>query len=62
MTKSLTQNEIKTIERYFQLKIFEPNLIDDGEIFHEVQNHPALQWALRTYQKSETNTTRKQWA
>ena len=48
MIKNLTQNEIRAIERFFQLKIFEPNLIDEKGIFYEkVQDHPAIQWALR---------------
>jgi len=48
--KSLTQNEIKAIERFFQLKIFDPDLIDEKMIFHEkVQDHPAIQRALRTH-------------
>jgi predicted nucleotidyltransferase component of viral defense system len=32
--ETLTQNEIKAIDRFYQLKQFEPNLIDEKGIFH----------------------------
>lgn len=44
---NLTKNEIKAINRFFELKTFEPNLIDEKRIFHEkIEDHPAIQWAL----------------
>lgn len=45
--KSLTKNEIKAIDRFFELKTFEPDLIDEEGIFHEeLKNHPSILWAL----------------
>jgi len=44
---NLTRNEIKAIDQYFELKTFEPTLIDEKGIFHEeIVNHPAIKWAL----------------
>lgn len=46
---TLTDNEIKAIDRFFKLKKFEPNLIDEKGILHEkIKEHPAIQWALTT--------------
>lgn len=47
MIANLTKNEIKTIDQFFDLKTFKPNLIDEKRIFHEkIKEHPAIQWAL----------------
>lgn len=47
--ETLTQKEIKAIDRFYQLKQFEPNLIDKKGIFHpKIKDHPAIQ---RTLQK-----------
>jgi len=44
---NLTENEIKAIDRFFELKTFEPNLVDEKGVFHEnLKDHPAIQWAL----------------
>lgn len=44
---NLEKNEIETIDRFFELKTFEPNLIDEKSIFHEeIKDHPAIKWAL----------------
>lgn len=46
-TANLTKNEIKTIDQFFDLKTFKPNLIDEKRIFHQkIKEHPAIQWAL----------------
>jgi len=43
----LTQNEIKAIDEFFQLKTFKPNLIDKKGLFHnKIREHPAILWAL----------------
>jgi len=44
---NLTKNELKAIDQFFEYKKFQPNLIDEKEIFHEkIKEHPAIQWAL----------------
>lgn len=44
---NLTKNEVKAIDQYYELKTFEPALIDDEGIFHaKVKDHPAIKWAL----------------
>jgi len=44
---TLTENEIEAIDRFFKLRKFEPNLIDEKGILHEkIKEHPAIQWAL----------------
>lgn len=44
---NLTRNEIKAIDQCFELKTFEPTLIDEKGILHEeIKNHPAVKWAL----------------
>ena len=46
---SLTNNEIKAIEQFFDQKIFDPNLIDNTGLFHQkIKDYPA---ALRTLQQ-----------
>ena len=46
---SLTKNEIKAIDQFYELKIFEPELIDKKGILHEkTKEHPSIQWALTT--------------
>jgi predicted nucleotidyltransferase component of viral defense system len=43
----LTQNEIKAIDQFFQLKTLKPDLIDRKGLFHEkLGEHPAILWAL----------------
>lgn len=44
---NLETNEIKAIDSFFELKKFEPNMIDEKGIFHdEIKDHPAIKWAL----------------
>jgi len=44
---SLTKNEIKAIDQFFELKTFQPELIDEKGVFHEkIRRHPAILWAL----------------
>jgi len=44
---SLTKNEIKTIDQFFQFKTFKPNLIDRKGLLNEkIREHPAILWAL----------------
>lgn len=44
---SLTKNEIKTIDQFFQFKMFKPNLIDRKELLNEkIKEHPAILLAL----------------
>lgn len=44
---NLTKNEVKAISQFFELKAFEPNLVDEKGIFHEkIKAHPAILWAL----------------
>jgi predicted nucleotidyltransferase component of viral defense system len=46
---SLTKNEIKTIDQFYEHKIFKPELIDKEGILHEkIKEHPSIQWALTT--------------
>jgi len=46
---NLTNNEIKAINQFFELKRFKPELIDEEGIFHEkIKDHPSIQWALTT--------------
>jgi len=43
----LTQNEIKAVDQFFQLKTFKPNLIDKKGLLHnKIREHPAILWAL----------------
>jgi len=43
----LTQNEIKAVDEFFQLKTFKPNLIGKKGLFHnKITEHPAILWAL----------------
>ena len=43
----LETNEIKAIDRFFDLKKFEPDMIDEQNIFHDkLKDHPAIKWAL----------------
>lgn len=43
----LTQNDIKAIDQFYQLKTFKPDLIDKKELFHEkIKEHPAILWEL----------------
>lgn len=43
----LTQNDVKAIDQFYQLKTFKPDLIDKKELFHEkIKEHPAILWAL----------------
>ena len=50
--ETLTQNEIKAIDNFYQLKNFEPTLIDEKGIFNpKIKDHPAIQ---RTLQKMST--------
>lgn len=45
--ENLTKNEIKAIDQFFELKTFQPNLIDEKGILHEkIKQHPAILWAL----------------
>ena len=45
----LTKNEIKSIDQFFDLKVFEPNLIDEDKIFHQkIKEHPSILWTLNT--------------
>jgi len=45
--ENLTENEIKAIDQFFELKTFQPNLIDEKGILHEkIKQHPAILWAL----------------
>jgi len=47
MIANLTQNEIKAIDQFYNLRTFKPNLIDEKGIFHEkISEHPAILWAL----------------
>jgi len=44
---NLTRNEIRAIDQFFELKTFEPTLIDEEGIFYEkIEEHPAIKWAL----------------
>jgi predicted nucleotidyltransferase component of viral defense system len=53
--ETLTQNEIKAIDRFYQLKQFEPNLIDEKGIFHpKIKDHPAIQRTPKTVHKEKT--------
>lgn len=46
---NLTKNEIKAIDQFYELKTFEPELIDEKGIIHEkIKEHPSIQWALTT--------------
>ena len=47
--ETLTQNEIKAIDNFYQLRNFEPTLIDEKGILHpKIKDPPAIQ---RTIQK-----------
>jgi len=44
---SLTKNEIKAINQFFDDKKFKPKLIDEDGIFHEkLREHPSIKWSL----------------
>jgi len=44
---NLTKNEINAVDQFYNLKTFEPNLIDEKGIFHQkTREHPAILWAL----------------
>jgi hypothetical protein len=44
---NLAENEMKAIDQFFELRTFEPNLIDKKGIFHEkIKDHPAILWTL----------------
>lgn len=44
----LTKNEIRAIDQFFDVKRFEPELIDEDGIFHEnLREHPSIQWAIK---------------
>jgi len=52
ITANLTDNEIKAIDQFFEIKAFNPNLIDYQGIFHEkIKEHPAILWALTNLDK-----------
>jgi len=47
--KALAKNEVRAIDRFFDAKKFEPELIDEEGIFYEkLREHPSIQWALTT--------------
>jgi predicted nucleotidyltransferase component of viral defense system len=47
MMAGLTRDEIKAADRFYELKTFEPDLIDEEGILHEkIKDHPAIKWAL----------------
>lgn len=46
---NLTKTEIKAINRFYELKKFEPQLIDEEGILHQkIGEHPSIHWALTT--------------
>lgn len=41
--RSLTRDEIKAIDQFYELKTFQPNLVDEKGILHEkTKDHPAI--------------------
>ena len=45
---SITGNEIKAIDQFYDQKTFKPNLIDDTGLFHErITEYPAVLWTLQ---------------
>lgn len=48
MMANLTKNEIRAIDQFYELKKFEPNLIDEKRLFNEkIREHPAILWTLK---------------
>ena len=46
---SLTRNEVKAIDQFFEAKRFDPEIIDEEGIFHEkLREHPFIQWVFST--------------
>ncbi len=45
ITGHLNENEIKMIDAFYTQGNFDPDLIDDGELFNEnLKNHPIIKW------------------
>lgn len=43
----LTEDELHMIEKFYEEKRFEPDLIDAGEFHEKLKEHPAINWVLK---------------
>ena len=51
---SMKNNEIKAVDKFYDKKIFKPNMIDNTGLFHErIAKYPAVLWALQQVKERE---------
>jgi len=51
---SLTNNEILAIDKFFDQRVFDPKMIDSGDLFNEqIKNYPEPLWTLEKIKKGD---------